>query len=556
MLNACLSLVVFALAGQSATNRGSSSPTSDLLAPVTAKRDALAKTKAKDWAPAEAAWEKATELNPTDANAWLELGRARYYGKKYLEAIASMEKADALGVSYPWDMPYFEACCYALAGKKQEALDKLRDAINKGFRDLRFIPTDTDLDSLHDMPEFHKLVDDDDVSKLDRTAGIVHDIRFYQRELKRLDYRQLHFGDTGIDAFADKFVKDAPKLSDSQVIVRFMQMGALMRDGHTGMFPAHTEPRGLPVAFTVFKEGMYITATTADHKDLLGSRLVSIDGNSVDELMSSVATLFGQENSQWLKSRGTNFLREPRCLNGLRLSPSDKQVTLHVERDGKQSDVTLQGNQAHPSGGWATLADDFKGERPLIFQNRDKHFWYKYLPDSKTVYFVYNGVANDPKQTVKDFAKELFTFVDSHDVDKLIVDTRFNGGGNNFLNAPLLLGLEQSKCNKPGHLFVIIGRDTFSAAQCFVTQVERYTDAVFAGEPTGSSPNFIGESINVNLRCVKMQGTISDLYWQNSVAMDHRVWISPEIYVEPTFAAYVANQDPVFDAVMAYKAEG
>src|SRR6476619_2680775 len=89
-------------------------PGEDLLAPVMAKRDALAKSSKKDWVAAEVAWARATELNPTDANAWLELGRARYEGKKYLEAVEPMQRAHDLGVSYPWDMPYFQACCYAL----------------------------------------------------------------------------------------------------------------------------------------------------------------------------------------------------------------------------------------------------------------------------------------------------------------------------------------------------------------------------------------------------------------------------------------------------------
>jgi len=524
----------------------------DLLAPVYAKREATSASSAKNWAEAEKKWEQATALNPTDANGWLELGRARYYGKKYLEAVEPMQKANDLGVSYAWDMPYFQACCYALGGKPQEAMDKLREAVNAGFRDLRFIPTDDDLKSLRDLPEFKELTDTDDVTKLDRTQGIVHDIRFYQRELKRLDYRERNYKDTGLDAYADQFAKDVPNLTDNQVMVHFMRMGAMMGDGHTGIYPPHPGMDGLPIAFTSFEEGMYITAALPEQKDLLGAKLISIDGHSVDDVMKAIGTIMGRENDQWLKSRGPHFLRKPRCLNGLGLSPTDKQVTLKIEKDGKTSDVTLNGNYGEMGEGWATLAESFK-DRPLIFQNRDKHFWYKYLPESKTVYFVYNGVANEEKQTIADFAKELFAFVDSHDVDRMVVDTRFNGGGNNFLNMPLVLGLAESKVNKPGHLFVIIGRDTFSAAQCFVTQVERYTKAIFAGEPTGSAPNFIGESIPVNLRYVKMQGSISDLYWQNSVAMDHRIWISPEIYVPPTFAAYAANRDPLFEAVMAYK---
>lgn len=82
------------------------------------------------------------------------------------------------------------------------------------------------------------------------------------------------------------------------------------------------------------------------------------------------------------------------------------------------------------------------------------------------------------------------------------------------------------KINQRGKLFVIVGRQTFSAAMNGAAEIERHTNAIFVGEPTGSSPNFVGETIGVNLTYSKMRGSISDLYWQSSVAMDYRTWIS------------------------------
>ncbi len=516
------------------------------------RNEAKAKTAAKDWTGAESAWEAVTAQNPTDATAWLELGRARYMEKKYAEAMDPLQKADYLGVSYPWDMPYFQACCYALSGKKTEAFAKLKDSIDLGFRNLRDIPNDEDLKSLHDLPEYHRLVDDEDVSKLNRIDGLTHDIRFYQRELKRLDYREKYLGGTGVDHFADEFVKALPSLTDNQVMVRFMEMGALMGDGHTGIRPMHGSSDGLPIAFVSFNDGLFVTSTTPAQKDLLGAKLLAIDGHGVDELLPAVSKLFGYENSQWVLAQGPRYLRKPRCLNGLGLTPSDKSVLLKLQQDGKQKEVTLNADANDPDATWIRYGNQGPAEKPLAYRHRDKPFWYEYLPETKTVFFQYNAGSDAPDQTVADFAKELFGFVDTHDVDRMVVDTRFNGGGNNFLNQPLVLGLAASKINQRGKLFVITGKNTFSAAMCFVTQVDRYTHAIFAGEPTGSSPNFIGESIPVDLRYTHMSGSISDLYWQNSVAMDHRKWISPEIYIPATFAAYSKNQDPVMDAIMAY----
>ena len=84
----------------------------------------------------------------------------------------------------------------------------------------------------------------------------------------------------------------------------------------------------------------------------------------------------------------------------------------------------------------------------------------------------------------------------------------------------------------------------------FAAQLERYTPAVFVGEPTGSSPNFVGETNFVELPYSKVRVSLSNLYWQNSNAQDRRTWIPPRIPVAPTFASYMAGRDPALDAAL------
>jgi C-terminal processing protease CtpA/Prc len=169
------------------------------------------------------------------------------------------------------------------------------------------------------------------------------------------------------------------------------------------------------------------------------------------------------------------------------------------------------------------------------------------------VYFQFNEVRNDEQEPLDRFCQRLFEFIAKHPVDKLVIDIRWNAGGNLLLNPPLVHGLIRcDKVNQRGKLFVIIGRNTASAAQCLAAQIERNASVLFVGEPTGSSPNFVGETCPLSLPYSKMQATISDLYWQNSIAMDYRTWIAPEIYTPPTFAAYRAKQDPALKAILVY----
>ncbi len=132
------------------------------------------------------------------------------------------------------------------------------------------------------------------------------------------------------------------------------------------------------------------------------------------------------------------------------------------------------------------------------------------------------------------------------------IDLRWNGGGNTYLVQPLLRRLIGcTKINQRGWLYVIIGRGTFSAAQNTATAIERETSAIFVGEPSGSCPNFIGETIPFTLPYSEAMVNVSDLYWQASWPMDHRPWIAPELYAPPSFEAYSQNRDPAMEALLS-----
>ena len=105
-----------------------------------------------------------------------------------------------------------------------------------------------------------------------------------------------------------------------------------------------------------------------------------------------------------------------------------------------------------------------------------------------------NQIRNDAKEPLPQFCERLFTFINEHDVDKLVIDLSSNQGGDGRLNSHVVQALiRNDKINKTGKLFVIIGRLTFSAAMDLSLQLERQTKAIFVGEPTGATVNSIGE---------------------------------------------------------------
>jgi hypothetical protein len=99
--------------------------------------------------------------------------------------------------------------------------------------------------------------------------------------------------------------------------------------------------------------------------------------------------------------------------------------------------------------------------------------------------------------------------------------------------------------------WVLAGRNTFSAAQVFANNLDRLTNAVFVGEPTGSRPNFVGEDTALRLPWSGYFGSISSRFHQ-TFNNDERIWIAPDYPVALFESDYFAGKDPVLDRLEAF----
>jgi hypothetical protein len=77
------------------------------------------------------------------------------------------------------------------------------------------------------------------------------------------------------------------------------------------------------------------------------------------------------------------------------------------------------------------------------------------------------------------------------DPDKVVIDLRQNGGGDYDHGLRYLVHPPQAdkKINRKGHLFVLIGPGTFSAAMSNAAQFRTMTNAALVGKPIGDRPN-------------------------------------------------------------------
>ena len=83
--------------------------------------------------------------------------------------------------------------------------------------------------------------------------------------------------------------------------------------------------------------------------------------------------------------------------------------------------------------------------------------------------------------------------------------------------------------------------------------MEKYTNILFVGEPTGSKGNAYGDSRKIILPDSGITVRAAVYYWQDWLPTDKRDATVPQIPTPLTFEAYSHKIDPALEAIIRYK---
>jgi hypothetical protein len=114
----------------------------------------------------------------------------------------------------------------------------------------------------------------------------------------------------------------------------------------------------------------------------------------------------------------------------------------------------------------------------------EPNYSFSITPGDRTVYVRFSRVRGDGKESVSAFMQRVFASADAAGATRLVVDLSATKGGDSFLVVPLLKGiLSREQFTRRGGLTVILGPDSYSAAQSTATVLETYASPVFIGIP-------------------------------------------------------------------------
>lgn len=121
------------------------------------RKTAQAAVQAGEFGKAVAAFQKLTEADPKDGRSWHMLGYCLHAEGKLDDALKIHQKAcefpEVAAVA-----SYNAACVFALKKDKENAMQWLEKAIERGFNQPEYLETDTDLDFLRKEPRFEKIL--------------------------------------------------------------------------------------------------------------------------------------------------------------------------------------------------------------------------------------------------------------------------------------------------------------------------------------------------------------------------------------------------------------
>lgn len=392
------------------------------------------------------------------------------------------------------------------------------------------------------------------------------DLRFIQNTIHK-DYSFLFVKTTrqDFDTKVEALYNAIPNLEPHEIKVGITRLIASFKYGHTGINynQKSINFHSLPFNLYEFKDDIYIQGVHKSYKEALGAKVVKINNIPIEEALEKIAPMVSAENSQFFKAYGINYLRTPEVLHSQKITKTlQNKVSLTLEKNGKvfTQSFTAMGDgegvpthrgYVHQDENWLDARD--QSTTPLYLKNLDKIYYSEYLTEEKAMYVRHSRIGDEAEESTKDFYARVFDAVEQQDVEKLIIDVRLNGGGNNYLNKSVITGIiETEKINKIGKLFVIIGKRTFSACQNLVNELDNYTNVIFVGEPTAENINFWGDSRPVKLPNSGIDISLSYLWWQDKPALENADWTAASIPVTMSFEEYASNQDPVLKAALTF----
>jgi hypothetical protein len=402
-----------------------------------------------------------------------------------------------------------------------------------------------------------------------------------------------------LDAAIDDLAANAASLDAAALEMGISRAVALADDAHSNVQGAGfgLSLNSVPLRLARFAEGVFVISADPALTNLVGNRVAEVEGLAPEDLTKALAPFVGGPES-FRRERALQFMVSPASLHAAGLAAAPDALRLVVEaEDGTKVERSIAAVSTPANG--PVLADpgenglrerfsphralspvraawdprpwvhvlDGAGEPPLYLAQPDTYYWNAPLPEMKALFVQINAVRDQGGEaTLEAFLEETVAEVGSLGVQNVIVDLRFNSGGNYEKTVAFTKALPQA-LPEDGRIFVLTSGNTFSAAIVTAARLAYFGgDRVqIVGERIGDREAHWGEVRDFELpnSGLILQRTTAWHNWGEGCGMaDLRrcfllnyVWgvaagdLSPDIPAQVRFADYKSGRDTALVAV-------
>lgn len=380
-------------------------------------------------------------------------------------------------------------------------------------------------------------------------------------------------------AYIESIKGRAASMGKPEQMTALLRIGAFARNGHDwlnnggGWLP----DLHLPVRILWLADGMTVAQAGPGYERLLGGDILRIAGRTPAELLATLRQYNGGTDD-FIKTRGIWLVESPQLLKAIGVAPRVDRIQLQVRRaDGVVETCELKAvNGKHSPhdenslGVWSRAATAKQrqlrwksagtGSEPFYLQEPDRTFRMHELPQLDALYVQFRSNLDGPNESIAAFAQAVRDKLATTPMHHVILDQRFNTGGNTDITMDLMREIGQ---RTNGRVYVLVGPRTFSAGIVSTALVKHASGnrAILVGEETGDRLRWWSEGASACLPSSKYCMAYTTGLWDLAkgcagetgcygdrfdAAVPH---LSPDLSAPVTRAAWLAGRDPAMEAV-------
>jgi hypothetical protein len=372
-------------------------------------------------------------------------------------------------------------------------------------------------------------------------------------------------------------------------LVAMMEIAALADNGHTRVdSDSGADPMELPGRVAAFSDGIYVMHATTPYADLLGGKVVSIDGHPIESVMARLEQLRGG-TPQWRKVYAEVYISWQDVLVGAGITPDMGHSTWTVTSPSgatvtrtltpytpSEDEPDVFVNRIYSNEPLKDLGPDwiaYQPDRPLpiTFSDFDTTFRRVRLPHSCVMLIQFRSNDDVGNNSIKSFEAATKADMQANKPCQLIFDNRFNAGGN--LTKTIFFAKDLPDLIAPsGRIYLLTSGMTFSAGITTTALIKHAGGdrVTILGEAVGDRLAFFAEGgrgclPNYHL-CMHYETGKHDYghscndwdtcFWLNWLLPLRVKTLQPDETITMSFDDWRQGRDPVFERAMALAGAG